>query len=139
MKSVNRLYHLSEKNHDGKIFRPIVPDALMCDDYGRLTEDNKTKRVCFSTSISGAFYAINFSGKYQELYVHIAEDLDEIKRKGKLYKPTSKQVSDVEYTDEYWVKCSVKMKCIGKIYIGYDGNNIYSTRPQIHFRYIEKY
>ena len=38
-------------------------------------------------------------------------------KKGKLFKPSKEQVPDVDQTFEYWVKCRVKMKCIGLIQI----------------------
>lgn len=134
-----RLIHLSEENHDGEWFKPRVPYSvctLCCDPEDQ--ENDTIKRVCFSTSITGAFYAINFNGDPQKLYVHIPENIDDIAKRGKLCKPTEEQVFDADYTDEYWVKCKVKMKCIGYIYITYKPHWLYN-RPPCKFKWIEKY
>lgn len=57
-KCPKNLYHLSETNHDGEWFYPRVPESI-CKEMG---EDDSTKRVCFSSSICGAFFAISFYG-----------------------------------------------------------------------------
>lgn len=107
------LYHLSTENHDGEWFKPRVPLSIYKNSYrsSEHDEDDKIRRVCFSRYIRRAFYAISFDGLREHLYVHVPVGLDEIVRRGKLYKPT----------DEYWIKCRVKMKCIGKISITYSG------------------
>lgn len=65
-----------------------------------------------------AYFAINFRGGYKKLYVHIPENIEDIVRRRKLCKPSKEQVYDVDYCGEYWVKCKVKLKCIGYIKIG---------------------
>lgn len=117
------LYHLSTENHDGEWFKPRVPLSIYKNLCGSSEhdEDDKTKRVCFSRYIRRAFFAISFDGIREHLYVHVPVGLDDIVRRGKLYKPTEEQVFDVSTTDEYWIKCTVKMKCIGKISIAYSG------------------
>lgn len=135
-----KLIHLSEDNHNGEWFKPRIPCSVY-KSYGFNAEDDEdcvTRRVCFSGSITGAFYAINFNGEREKLYVHVPENIDDIARRGKLCKPTENQVFDVNYTDEYWVKCKVKMKCIGYITIGYTPS-IYTNRPLCKFKWIEKY
>lgn len=52
LKIPKKLYHLSELNHDDEWFKPRVPESI-CDDG---LEDDKIKRVCFSSSICGAFF-----------------------------------------------------------------------------------
>jgi hypothetical protein len=79
-----------------------------------------------------------FEGNWQKLYVHVPENLEEIVRRRKLCKPTEEQVFDVNYCDEYWIKCKVKMKCIGYISASYH-TNFLENRPKVHFKYIEKY
>lgn len=133
-----KLFHLSEVNHNNKVFKPRVPYSVLSNGWGSITEDVKTKRVCFSKTITGAYYAINFEGGYNTLYVHVPENLNEIIARNKIYKPTEKEVQDADYTDEIWVKCPVKMKCIGKIQIGYT-LNYYEKRPKVHFKYLERY
>lgn len=135
-KCPKRLIHLSEENHDGEWFKPRVPDS--CVEFGPNREDNTVKRICFSGSITGAFYAINFNGDRQKLYVHVPENIDDIVKRRKLCKPSEEQVFDVNYCDEYWIKCKVKMKCIGYISISYSPN-YYENRPKVRFNYIEKY
>lgn len=135
-KCPKRLFHLSEENHDGEYFKPRIPESII--DFGENKEDDKVRRVCFSNSISGAFFAINFRGGYEKLYVHVPENIEDIVRRRKLCKPSKEQVYDVDYCGEYWVKCKVKLKCIGYIWIGYQDHYAY-WRPKVHFRYIEKY
>lgn len=58
-----RLIHLSEENHNGEWFKPRVPGSIVINcGYGENNEDDTIKRVCFSSSITGAFYAISFDG-----------------------------------------------------------------------------
>ena len=134
-----RLIHLSEENHNGEWFKPRVPYSIAWNGFGdEDNEDDTIRRVCFSSSITGAFYAISFNGDREKLYVHVPENIDDIARRGKLCKPTEYQVFDVDYTDEYWIKCKVKMKCIGYITIGYTPS-IYTNRPSCKFKWIEKY
>ena len=49
------------------------------------------------------------------MFVHVPEDLEMLESKHKVYVPSTKQVPDAEVTGERWVKCSVKMDCIGEI------------------------
>lgn len=137
-KCPKRLFHLSEENHDGEYFKPRIPESII--DFGENKEDDKVRRVCFSNSISGAYFAINFNGGYEKLYVHVPENLEDIVRRGKLCIPTDEQVYDVHYCGEHWVKCKVKLKCIGYIKIGYNLHNFYRyNKPKVHFKYLERY
>ena len=52
VKSVKKLYHLSERNQDGKCFHPRIPEKILED------EDTKYNRVCFSTNITKCVKAI---------------------------------------------------------------------------------
>lgn len=131
-KAPKRLIHLSDENHDGEIFKPRVPDSIVVSEH----EDDHTRRICFSDSISRAFLAINFKGNYQKLYVHVPVGIEEIVRRGKLCKPTKEQVFDADFTNEYWIKCNVRLKCIGRIYIGYSSH---LTDISIRFKWLERY
>lgn len=141
-RKIKKLYHVSNMNHDGKIFRPRIPDNIIIGDFCECEtlEDRKTKRVCFSKTISGAFLGINFDGKYEELYVHVPENIDAIPET-KVVTPTNEQVWDAEFTKEVWVKAPVKMKCIGKVLIGYNLANTTwrDWRPSVKFRWLERY
>lgn len=138
---INKLYHISDKNHNGEVFKPRVPNNIIIGDYGcEKLEDRKTKRICFSKTISGAFLGINFDGTYEELYVHVPENIDSIPE-NKIVIPTDNQVWDAEFTREVWVKSPVKMKCIGKVLIGYNLANTTwrQWRPSVKFRWLERY
>lgn len=121
-------YHISSDNRNGEKFKPRVPDCRMDE------EDGKTKRVCFSTSIIGCLSAINVQSYFNAIdktfYVHVP-----INYKGKIHKPTKKEVPDVIETREKWFLNSVKMKCIGKIKI-YPS---WKSERGITFKWIEKY
>ena len=123
----SKLIHLSERFHDGDWFTPRVPGTAAPG------EDEKIKRVCFSNSITGAYRAIKDCCWYHVLYVHVPCDIDEIVRRGKLFKPTSEQVYDVRETGEYWVKCKVRLKCIGVIKAWIDSNG------NARFRWLERF
>ena len=119
-------YHISAYNQNNKIFKPRIP-ALRLD-----SEDGRTKRVCFSTSIKGCLCAINVEeylpcddGVY---YVHVPKNY-----RGKTHKPTVEEVPDVKQTREKWILNNVKLKCIGKIKVHY------SSKRGLIFRWIEKY
>ena len=135
-KCPKKLFHLSIENHDGEWFKPRVPYSIVYS--GEHKEDDKVKRVCFSSSISGAFFGINFDGYYQKLYVHVPENIENIVKRRKLCKPTDEQVFDVDYTDEYWIKCKVKLKCVGCISIGYRPN-WHSYKPKVKFKYLKRF
>ena len=127
------LYHLSIENHDGEVFTPRVPSSVMTLNF-EACEDETHKRVCFSTSISGAYRAIQFDCReWMELYVHVPYN-----KKIKYYRPTEDEVYDAKFTNEVWVRRKVKMKCIGKIKaIYYDSWERW--RPHVKFKWIEKY
>ena len=135
------LYHLSEKNHDGKTFRPRLPYSKSDDtEY----EDQKTRRVCFSSSMSGAFRAINDCFYKETLYVHVPTNLDEIIENGKLVKPSENEVYDVYDTGEYWVRQKVKLKCIGLAeFTCSENTNMWDLnkpdRDRVKIKWIEKY
>lgn len=138
---LRKLYHLSPVNHDGETFNPRVPDNIIIGGYGHYEEleEKKTPRVCFSKTISGAFLALNFDGTYEELYVHVPEDIERISRDS-VEVPTEDKVWDAEFTREVWVKEPVKMKCIGKVLIGYNLSNTTwkQWRPSVKFRWLER-
>lgn len=135
-KCPKRLIHLSEENHDGEWFKPRIPESMVS--YGQYKEDDMVRRVCFSSSITGAFYAINFNGNCQKLYVHVPENIEDIITRRKLCKPTNEQVFDADYCDEYWVKCKVKMKCVGYISASYH-MSYYTNRPKVNFKYLKRF
>ena len=142
MKEIKKLYHFSERNHNGEVFLPRIPENVIMSKYGEDSEleEHETKRVCFSKTISGAFLAINFDGAYEELYLHVPENIGAISQEN-IVVPTEEQVWDGEYTREVWVTEPVKMKCIGKVHIGYNLANMTwrQWRPSVKFRWIEKY
>jgi hypothetical protein len=135
------LYHLSEINHDGRTFRPRLPHSMSDDpEY----EDQKTRRVCFSSSLSGAFRAINDCGYTERLYVHIPVNIDEIIKNGKLIKPNEQDVYDVYNTGEYWIRQNTKLKCIGLAEFCYNENTnpwdlTKPDRNRVRIKWIEKY
>lgn len=81
-------------------------------------ENWRIKRICVSESIDGALTSLLSSdseafGKH--LFVHVPENLEILESKNKIFMPTTKLVPDVEVTGERWIKCPVKMKCIGEV------------------------
>lgn len=138
VKNPINLYHLSVRNHDGEVFHPRVPDSMIDNDK----EDDTIKRVCFSSTISGAYRAITFGDACgEECYIHIPVNIDSILKKGGVYKPSEELVFDSYFTGEYWVKRPVKLKCIGKAKFYYKEWNGFSGpwRPKVKFKWIERY
>jgi hypothetical protein len=142
MVKFKKLYHISDVNHNGEIFLPRIPETIIMGQYSEdlEMEEMLTKRVCFSKTISGAFLAINFDGSYEELYLHVPENINDISKEDIII-PTEEQVWDGEYTKEVWVTAPVKMKCIGKVRIGYNLSKMTwrDWRPSVKFKWIEKY
>lgn len=126
------LYHLSEINHNNEVFYPRVPYSIMDEEE---YEDQKTKRICFSTTLSGAFRAIQFRpDETMVLYVHVPYNINV-----KYYYPTETQVYDCKFTNEVWVKRKTKMKCIGKIRAYYKNSDFRHWRPKVRVKWLEKY
>ena len=82
----------------------------------------RLKEFVFHQVFAELFFAISPFGYRKKLYVHIPVNIEDIVKSGKLCKPTEEQVYDVSTTNEFWVKKKVKMKCIGRISIGYKTN-----------------
>lgn len=128
------LYHVSLDNHDGEVFSPRVPESLTYYAISNEYEDGKSKRVCFSTTLSGAYRAIQFNDdEWLTLFVHVPYN-----KKIKFHRPTEEQVFDVGFTNEVWVQRRVKMKCIGKIRAKYK-NSYTQWRPKVTIKWLEKY
>lgn len=109
-----KLYHLSEQNYDGKVFEPRPMEKFRVMEG----EDWKVPRICVSDSIDGAVSALLDSvtmpyGK--RLWVHVPENLIDLFKQNKVYKPSLKQVPDATATGEHWLKAPAKMKTIGQI------------------------
>lgn len=50
------------------------------------------------------------------MFVHVPENIESLEsKKNKIFTPTTKLLPDVDVTGEKWIKCPVKMKCIGEI------------------------
>ena len=130
------LYHISLKNHNGEVFYPKIPEVYNSD------EDDTISRVCFSSTISGAYRSITFEDTCgEECYVHVPANIDSIIRRGSVYKPNTNLVWDATFTNEYWVRRPVKLKCIGKAKFYYKDRSswIGPWRPRVDFKWIEKY
>ena len=62
-----------------------------------------------STSIGGCLSGMSSNVDNKEFYVHVPVNNCDV------YKPSIKEVPDVNITNEVWIKNSVKLKCIGII------------------------
>lgn len=140
------LYHLSETCYDGQTFVPrsLDPERAM------EGENWRAKRICVSRSIDGAVSSLVDSMSMScglVLYVHTIDNLEELFKKDKVYKPSLKQVPDCDATEEYWLKGKAKLRCIGQIQVGYvrkDGSVKYlwygipTTMHRFDWRWIER-
>lgn len=101
------LYFISKDRLDEtEIIRPRIPDNYMTQ-HGY--EDNKTPRVCFSTSIDGCLTALGMNVSNQKFYVY--QPISD----AKVITPTEEQVPDVKITKERWICEPVQLHYIGAI------------------------
>ena len=104
--SCKNLYFISENNMDNKTLNPRIPNNYFTKNG---FEDNKTKRVCFCSSVGNCLKALSMNCKGKEFFVHIPTgDFNVVL-------PTKNQVPDSEITGEKWILNPVKIKCVGKI------------------------
>ena len=119
-------YHISESNLDGVVLKPRVPTSRMDN------EDGRKRRVCFSTNIRGCLKGIDVECYLcfgdDEYYVHVPHNY-----KGKVYKPSEKEVPDSKETREKWFLNKVKVRCVGKIKVRKDEKNRFT------WKWMEKY
>ena len=109
----NDLFFLSQTNMDGKTLTPRIPKNFFTENG---FEDNKTKRVCFATSIDACLMGLSMNCKNKEFYVHVPVGMFSV------ITPTVNQVPDVHITGERWICKPVKIECVGKIKVtGDDG------------------
>ena len=127
---VKHLYHLSDKNHNGEVFVPRVPPSIARD------ENPSIERVCFSTTMTGAFKAISqcYDEHVLKLYVHVPVSMPR-----HIVRPDEYDVYDVDSTKEKWVLDNVKMKCIGRAtFRGYEHDED-EIPAKVNIQWIEKY
>lgn len=105
-----KLYFLSTNpNLYNKIIEPRVPDNYAID-IGM--EDNQTKRIAVCETIRGCLSSIPIIfNEGDRIYVYY------IDYNGDIYKPTNKEVYDVEFTGELWILEPVKLIYQGEIVI----------------------
>ena len=98
---------------DGKI-NPRIPNNFFTKNG---YEDNKTKRICFSTSIDKCLMGLSKNLTDTYLFVYkIDLEKSNITEKD-IYKPSIKQVPDANITDEVWILKSIYIKHEGKIHV----------------------
>lgn len=140
----SKFYFISQHGDwNESVIHPRVPSNFMTKNG---YEENKTPRVCFSTSIDGCLRALSQNVNGKEFYVYNPE----ISSKHTVYKPTQKEVPDAKVTNEHWILQPVTLHCIGKIRVtGEKGNGIpykYGDKNQYtaklydwKWKWIEKY
>lgn len=108
-KRLPSLYHVSQKNINGVILTPRVPDNEFIK-WG--IEDGKTKRVSFAKSIGKCLMGLGRNLLGQEFYV-FEPDTSHTSEKvllEHLVVPTKEMVPDCHITKEVWITCPVKLK-----------------------------
>lgn len=140
----SKFYFISQHGDwNESVIHPRVPSNFMTKNG---YEENKTPRVCFSTSIDGCLRALSQNVNGKEFYIYNPE----ISSKHTVYKPTQKEVPDAKVTNEHWILQPVTLYCIGKIRVtGEKGNGIpykYGDKNQYtaelydwKWKWIEKY
>ena len=108
-----KLYFVSSDNMDNNTLHPRVPNNFLTKNG---YEDNKTPRVCLSTSIKGCLMGLSQNLNNKEMYVHVP-----VNGTYEVVTPSVEHVPDVKLTGERWVLHDVKLKCIGKILVKDDG------------------
>ena len=120
----DKYFFLSEKNMNGETLQPRIPENFLTKNG---YEDNKTKRVCFSTSIDGALKALSQNLKGKTFYVHTPSTNISVKT------PSISEVPDSKITNEVWCLDPVKLSMIGKIHVIKDDGN-----PGYRYKYGNK-
>ena len=92
-KQSNKLFFVSGIKKPILTLEPRIPDNFLTRNN---FEDNTTKRVCLSTSISGCLTALSCNLTNKILYVYTPMDDMEV------YTPDVDEVPDVNITDEKW-------------------------------------
>lgn len=95
-KNTLKLYHLSKDRNLSKM-TPRIPKSKY--------EEQKTPRICFSTSIDGCLIGINenknIEGEIFHVYSITTSDY---------YKPNTTEVTDVHITNEVWVTKPIEVR-----------------------------
>ena len=105
------LYFVTKADMKSKTtLEPRIPQNFLTDNG---FEDNKIKRVCFSTSINGAVTALSQNLKNTDLFVYSPIGIE----KRDIYTPSISQVPDRSITGEVWIRKPVQIECIGKIHV----------------------
>ena len=105
------LYFVTKADMKSKTtLEPRIPQNFLTDNG---FEDNKIKRVCFSTSINGAVTALSQNLKNTDLFVYSPIGIE----KRDIYRPSISQVPDRSITGEVWIRKPVQIECIGKIHV----------------------
>jgi len=99
-------FFISRKNHDNKTLNPRIPKNRLP------SENDKTPRICVSTSIAGCLAAVHGLKEGNTVYIHTCTC-----EPNQIIQPTKDQVSDVFFTGEIWITEPVEMNLIGKIKI----------------------
>lgn len=102
----NLFFISKDGDYNETIVQPRIPDNYMTQNG---FEDNKTPRVCFSTSIDGCLMGLSQNITNKEFYVYHPVG------KHKVITPTEEQVPDVKIIKERWICEPVELTCIGKI------------------------
>ena len=108
-------------------------------------ENTTIARICFSSSMSGAYRAItdikdHGDWCYYPLYVHVPENIVDVIKNKNVIIPHKDLVFDQEYTNEHWVREKVKLKCIGKAWFKLGRYNYAGPfRTPVKIKWIEKY
>ena len=94
--------------------------------------------------MSGAFRAIDFDGPNcwsRPFYVHKPIDISKAIKNKNVIKPSTDLVYDADYTNEYWVREKIKLKCIGRACFKYIKGSIFDKRfrTRIEIKWLEKY
>lgn len=127
------LFHLSSKD-DLNVLFPRVPTCPFQDENGKTVEDTSVKRVCFSTSITGALHAIQHraypeNGDIRQFVyvVPMPQDIQKRKkcRNGLWKRPNFREVPDAYDTGEIWVLKPIKVVGVGEVFVGKDGTLSY--------------
>lgn len=100
------LYHITQStlNDSNMIWQPRISGSNRCD------LEPKIARICFSTNITGCFLSLG-NCLDESKTIHVLRTLNKVK----YYKPSTKQVLDVNLTNEVWRLSSTKLLKIGEL------------------------
>jgi len=133
IQTLNKLYHLSQHDLNGKTLTPKIPSNIFTK-IGK--EDDTIPRVSFAPTISQCITAIGNNriegNPEKRYYVFEPEDYDKIKITSNKELIKRNLIADAKMSGEVWVISDVKLKEVGVIEVIKKLDLVYQIKDDPH-------